>query len=690
MPHSQNNENIFKRLQKKFNFRTTLTRNVALPGLLLMFALSLYCGIFPGKAERVLSFVQSYIYDNLSWVYVLVIGAIFIFLIVLAFSKIGNIRLGADDSRPQYSFFAWISMLFAAGMGIGLMYFGVAEPMSHYVHPAFPDTISRAKDAQLYTFFHWGFHAWAIYAVIGLVLAYFSFRHNLPLALRSGLYPILKDKINGPIGDCVDVFALCSTFFGVATSLGFGVVQLNAGLEYLGILPESALKYQIIICAVVISLAICSSVSGVNKGIKYLSEINIWLAVILMLFILFLGPTIYLFNAFSEGIGYYLSNIVGLTFNTYAFETSGKDLFSNWTVMYWAWWIAWAPFVGLFIARISKGRTIREYILAVLIIPSLFIFLWMTVFGNGAIWVDSHIAGGVLSKLADNPDILLFKFLDYFPMTNFIYVIVVLMIAIFFITSADSGILVMNGIASTAKGKHPNWQKVFWGVLLCILSSVLLRTGGLGALQTMTLITALPFALIMIVLCYCLLKAVQLDNVFVNTSLPYGSDRWTGEKWKDRLQQIVSFSDVHDVREYIRDTVLPAFNELQKALAEQDIEAEIHTGKTRKNMPYAELLIRHDMVRNFKYGVKGVSRKVSDMILEEDNMPNIDSDKTISPITYFNDERVGYNICFLGKEEVIADILKEYERFIIVISNEKNRLLVLDKLFWDKKGEKKR
>lgn len=668
-------------IKEKINFRTTFTRNVALPGLILMIGLSLYCGLFPEAAENLLNSIQDYVYSNLSWVYVLVMGAIFIFLLALAFSHMGNIRLGADDSRPQYSFFAWISMLFAAGMGIGLMYFGVAEPMTHYVNPAFPDTISRARDAQLYTFFHWGFHGWAVYALIGLVLAYFSFRHNLPLALRSGLYPILGNKINGPLGDCVDVFALCSTFFGVATSLGFGVMQLNAGLDYLGVLPGSSLHYQAIICIIIISIAICSSVSGVNKGIKYLSEFNMWLAVILMLFVLFSGPTIYLLNAFSAGFGHYLSSIVDLTFKTYAFETSGKALFSNWTVMYWAWWISWSPFVGLFIARISKGRTIREYILAVLIVPSIFIFLWMTVFGNGAIWIDQHIANGVLSSHVNDTNILLFKFLEYFPMKTLLLVIVILMITVFFVTSADSSIIVMNSISSVPRKKSPKWQKVFWGILLCVLSIVLIRSGGIGALQTMTLITALPFSIVIIILGYGLFRALTLDNVFQSTRLPSGSNYWDGENWRDRLDQIVSTSDTKDVGIYITETVVPALEEVKEALGERNIEAEIRKGKTKKhNMPYAELVIRHDKIRNFKYGVQAVSKEISDLIVEEDNTPDLDAGKTVTPITYFNDERIGYDIHFLDKKQVIADILKEYERFIIVISNEKNKMLVMDKL----------
>ena len=371
--------------------KLTFTHNVAYPGLILLIAISVFCAIFPVRSNKLLTLIQNWIYTNLSWSYILMVSFFLIFLLVLAFSKIGTIRLGADNSVPQYSFFSWIAMLFAAGMGIGLMYFGVAEPMSHYVNPALPSIVNRAKEAQLTTFFHWGLHAWSVFAVMGLILAYFSFRYKLPLSIRSGLYPILGERIKGKIGDTVDIFALVSTFFGIATSLGFGVVQLNAGLVHLGLLSESSFPIQCVIIVVVSTLAIMSAVSGVGKGVKRLSEINLTMAVVLLLFVLILGPTTFLLSAFSEGVGYYINQFADLTFNTFAFEKAGRTWFTNWTVMYWAWWISWAPFVGLFIARISKGRTIREYILSVLLVPSVFIFLWMTVFGSGAKIGRAHV-----------------------------------------------------------------------------------------------------------------------------------------------------------------------------------------------------------------------------------------------------------------------------------------------------------
>lgn len=665
-------------MKKIFKLHSTFTRNVAYPGLFILIAISIICALFPEGTNHMLTRIQTGIYKNLSWSYILLVSFFFIFLCILAFSKIGNIRLGADNSSPQYGFFSWIAMLFAAGMGIGLMYFGVAEPMSHYVNPALPGIVNKAKEAQLATFFHWGIHAWSVFAVMGLILAYFSFRYKLPLSIRSGLYPILKERINGKIGDVVDIFALVSTFFGIATSLGFGVVQLNAGLVYLGIFKESSFFFQCVIIVVVSSIAILSAVAGVNKGVKRLSEINLGMAVLLMLFVLLLGPTTFLLNAFSEGIGYYINQFADLTFNTFAFEKAGQAWFTNWTVMYWAWWISWAPFVGLFIARISKGRTIREYILAVLLVPSLFVFLWMTVFGNGAIWMDKHVAHGVLSQLAGNPDVLLFKFFEQFPLATPLCVLALVMIALFFVTSADSGILVMNSISSNNHSNAPKWQNAFWGVLLAVISMSLLSVGGLRSLQTMTLISALPFGFIMFVLCICLLQALRTDRIYHETKIPYGSRNWDGSHWHERLAQILTFSQKNDIKRFFEDKVRPAFEELRAEFEKRDIHAQILMGKVGKQS--IELQIPYQQIWNFRYGVTVELQQISDYLIDEDNTPDIDSNNHhYVPVTYYSDGRTGNDIQYLNKEEIIADVLREYERYISVVADEGNAMMFVDK-----------
>ena len=667
---------LFKGIGRKFNIRTTFSKQVAIPGISLLILLSIFGGLFPSETEQTLSHIQYLIYDHLSWVYMLVLTLVILFLMIIAFSKKGNIRLGSDDSKPQYSLFSWISMLFSAGVGIGLMYFGIAEPMAHAMNPVLADSVNRAKEAQLDTFFHWGIHGWALYAAVGLIIAYFAYRYKLPLSLRSGLYPLLKEKINGKWGDFVDIFALCSTFFGIATSLGLGVVQLNAGLVHIGLLPEKNFSVQAILVVVLVGLAILSSMSGLNKGVKKLSELNMGLAVALLIFVLSLGPTIYLLSAFSEGLGYYFNNIIELTFKTFAFEEEGKPWFLDWTIMYWAWWISWSPFVGLFIARISKGRTIREFILGVLLIPSTFIFLWMTVFGNGAIWLDEHTLSGSLSSMSGNLDGMLFTFFEAFPFSTLLSILSVLMIIVFFITSADSGILVINGLSSKNRANAPKWQYVFWGGMLVVSSLSLLYSGGLGALQTMTLITALPFGLVILVLLYGFWKALHLDELYHSSQFTYGSRSWNARDWRQHLNEILTFSYQKDVEKFIQNRVEPAFEELRRALEIKGVSTSIHR-KKRGDLS-VELVIPHDTLRNFRYGVMASPVTISECFIEEENTPDVRHSESYIPMTYYSDRRAGNDIQYLSKDEIIADVLREYERFLRIVSDEENELIVVE------------
>jgi choline/glycine/proline betaine transport protein len=655
--------------------KTTLKRGVILPSIIFIAGVSFISVLFPEVAEYLLNGIKNFIFINLNWIYVWSVTIFVIFLLYLMFSKYGKIRLGSNDSRPEYSFFSWISMLFAAGMGIGLMYFGVAEPVQHYSSEVFASNhvTSRAKSAQLYTFFHWGIHAWAIYAVIGLSLSYFAYRYKLPLSLRSGFYPLLKDKINGRWGNAIDVFALCSTFFGITTTLGFGVVQVNAGLQIMGIVPENSFIYQVLIVAVLVSLSITSAVTGVDKGIKILSNINIIAVVCLLLFVLLVGPTVYLIGSFTDGLGNYITNFFNLTFNTHVYEEATLPWFYDWTILYWAWWISWSPYVGLFIAKISKGRTIREFIGAVLIIPTLFNFIWMSVFGNSAIWFDRNVANGALSGLASNPDALMFRFLEYLPLSTIASFAVIGIIIIFFVTSADSGIFVMNNIATRNAKKSPKWQIVFWGVMLAVLALLLLNAGGLNALQSMTLITALPFSIIMLLFIVSLMKALIIDGEYYERSFSASAIPWSGEFWKERLKRIVSFKDRPSVENFIQTTVKTAFSELQQEFSENGIHTRINFSDDPVGI---EIEIQYDVVNNFVYGVKSESKMVSDYLLNEENLPDIDKNKTYFPKAYFGDAREGYDVQYFTKNELISDVLKHYERFLGIISEERNEMFI--------------
>ncbi|PVH26615.1 BCCT family transporter [Sphingobacterium corticibacter] len=660
---------------KKHGLRTSLDLSVTIPSLIFILGVCLFSAILPQATEAALTSIKVFVFINLNWVYVWAITIFVLFLGFLTFSKYGNIKLGPNDSKPAHSFFSWVAMLFAAGMGIGLMYFSVAEPMTHYTTEAFSETNYqlRAKNAQLYTFFHYGIHAWAIYGLVGLCLAYFAFRYKLPLSLRSCLYPLLKDKMTGRWGTTIDVFALCSTFFGITTTLGFGVVQINSGLQKLGILPETSFTYQALLVSVLVSLSIISAISGVDKGIKLLSNINILAAIVLMLFVLSFGPTNYLIGAFTDGVGNYINNFFALTFDTHIYDEQALPWFYNWTILYWAWWISWAPFVGLFIAKISRGRTIREFIAAVLIIPTFFIFIWMTVFGNSAIWTDAHVADGALGKLVSDPDSMMFEFLNYLPSSQIASALAILIVIIFFVTSADSGILVMNTIATRNAKYSPKWQTIFWGVLLALLALMLLNAGGLQSLQIMTLITALPFAVIMVLFTVSLMKALVIDQNYYDSKFSVTTIPWSGESWKERLKKMVNFKSQSAIKEFIDNHVEPAFKELKAEFESNGIVASINKFE---NPLQIEISIAHEAVDDFVYGVKCHRKLVAEYFMQESNLPDVAHTKTYYPKTYFGDGRDGYDVKYFTKNELISDVLKHYDRFLEIVSQEDNELFI--------------
>ena len=627
--------------------------------------------IAPEQTQTLLNAAKSGIFANFSWFYVLAFSVFLGFLVILSVSSLGNIKLGNDEEEPEFGFLSWLAMLFAAGMGVGLMFFGVAEPLTHYLSDITTGSAEhKQQEALLHTLFHWGIHAWAVYGTIALALAYFGFRYKLPLALRSCFYPLLKERINGKLGDLIDIMALLATLFGVITTLGFGASQLGAGLHQLGWISENSFSLQVVVIAVVMSLAIFSAISGVGKGVKILSELNLTLAFCLLIFVLVAGPTLYLLSAFSDNIGTYLSNLVQLSFKTYVYEQEHTGWFSGWTILYWAWWCSWAPFVGLFIARISKGRTIREFIFGVLVIPSMFGILWFTVFGNTAIWLNDGEAAGALGQMISSPETLLFKFLDYLPLSGVTGLVSLVVISLFFITSADSGIYVLNNIASRDKSlAAPRWQAVMWGVLMSVVAIVLMQSGGLANLQAMTLLVALPFAMLMLLMCFSLWKGLSADKKYFDTKVNPTSIFWTGDKWKERLEQMMNQTQEKDILRFLKHTVLPAMRELrQELISKYELSVQINT-LFDQDEPAVELVIQKDLMRDFMYGVKSIGREVSEQLINDDNLPHIQHSMTYEPYTYFFDGRVGYDVQYMDQDELIADMLKHYERYLSLLDD---------------------
>jgi len=457
--------------------------------------------------------IQAWIANNTGWLFVLAMNIYLVYVIVIMCTHWGNIRLGGPDAKPEFSTLAWFAMLFSAGMGIGLLFYGVAEPMYHLVappHGAEPGTPQAGVDAMKTTFLHWGLHPWAVYTLVALALAFFAYNRGAPLSIRALFYPVLGEKIHGFWGNLIDILATVATLFGVATSLGLGVSQVNAGLNYLFGLEQNPF-IQTVLIAIITAIATVSVVLGVSAGIKRLSNFNMILAAILLAFVFIGGPTLFMLNAFVENLGNYIQDFFFLSFwnETY----TGGDWQNGWTVFYWGWWIAWSPFVGMFIARVSKGRTIREFIAAVLVAPTLVTFLWLTIMGDGAIYVEMFGAGGIAKSVQENVPQSLFFFLEQFPISGITSLVAVVIVVTFFVTSSDSGSLVIDIITAGGKEDPPVVQRIFWAVTEGVVAAALLWGGGLVALQTAAITTGLPFCIVLLLLCYSLTKGLQSYDI---------------------------------------------------------------------------------------------------------------------------------------------------------------------------------
>ncbi|AAZ18679.1 choline/glycine betaine transporter, BCCT family [Psychrobacter arcticus 273-4] len=498
-----------------------VSKPVFITSALLIVGFIIFGTFFTETAGALFSFLQNFITDKFGWMFIILMNVALVFCIYLAASRYGDIRLGQQTEKPQYSLFSWIGMLFSAGIGIGLVYWGTAEPLYHFMAPPLgeAETVEAAKQAMSISFLHWGLHAWAIYTIVALALAYFHFRRGLPLSIRSTLYPLLGEKIYGRWGHAVDILAVFGTMFGVVTSLGLGVMQINSGLENLFGIPNS-LTVQFIIIAFVTALACGSLMLGLDKGIKRLSDINMGFTGVLLAFMVILGPTLFIFDSFIENIGNYIVAMVPLS--TWGEAYGNTDWQSGWTIFYWAWWVSWAPFVGVFIARISRGRTIREFVLGVLLIPMLILFFWFTTFGGVAIHMellaalDPAIASpGLVEAVQADTGSAIFKLVEYYPFAKPITFLVVIMIVLWFVTSSDSASFVIDMLTAGGDINPPKIQRLFWALMEGLIAAILLAAGGLGALQAAAIVAGLPFALVIFVMMYALLRGLSRDRLIL-------------------------------------------------------------------------------------------------------------------------------------------------------------------------------
>lgn len=472
--------------------------------------LTVLSGVFaPEIFEKVTGNIRTFIGSNFGWYYLTLMALLLIFVFVIVISPYGKIRLGKDTDRPEFSTLSWISMLFSAGMGIGLVFYGASEPLSHFaIQPATAEvgTDAAFKEGLERTYYHWGIHVWAMYGLIALSLAFFQFRKGEPALISSTLKPIFGKKMEGPLGTLVDVLAVFATVFGVATSLGFGAAQINGGLTYLFGAPDEP-WFQLLIIAVVTVLFVISAWSGLNKGIKYLSNTNMVLAVILLILVLVLGPTLLILNLFTETFGHYIQNLISLSFQSAPLDAENRSWLNDWTIFYWAWWISWAPFVSMFIARVSKGRTIREFLIGVVLVPTIFGSFWFAAFGTTAI--DIQKSGIDLTGFPTEQT--LFAMFSEMPLGFVMSLFAILLVSTFFITSADSATFVL-GMQSTNGSLLPSNQiKVLWGIAQSLVAAILLSVGGLTAVQNTIIVAALPFSVVMILMVIALFKALNAE-----------------------------------------------------------------------------------------------------------------------------------------------------------------------------------
>lgn len=590
-------------------------------------------------------------------------------MVVTALSGYGKIKLGADHDEPEFSYLSWAGMLFAAGISITLFFFCVSEPLTHFLQPPQGEagTQEAARQAMELLFLHWGLHGWGVFALVAMALAYFAYRHNLPLALRSALYPLIGKRINGPIGYTVDCFGIIATVFGLGADMGFGVLQLNSGLDYLYAIPHTH-PVQMALIVLMMGAAISVAVSGVDKGIRILSDINMLLACSLLLFVLFAGPTQHLLNTLVQNVGDYLGHLPGKSFDLYAYG-GPSDWLGSWTVFYWAWWIAWAPFVGLFIARISRGRTIREFVFGVLFIPLGFTLAWMSIFGNSAL---EQALGGAseLGRVAiEQPSMALYQMLQNYPWSRAVITVTVLVSFVFFVTSADSGTVVLSTLSAhggSADDDGPKWLRVFWGSVTALVTGGLLFAGSIDALKSAVVLTSLPFSLILLLMMWGLHKAFYMESQRQRARshslapLMSGNGKRSGG-WKRRLSQAVHFPSRDEVYRFMNDVVRPAISEVSEVFREKGlaVDAQLDPGNASLSLEIGhgeqhrflyQVLMRGYFTPSFaRAGMGGLHLKNRRYFRAEVHLAEGSQD---------------YDLMGYTKEQIINDMLDQYERHL--------------------------
>ncbi|MBC7304701.1 MAG: choline BCCT transporter BetT [Nocardia sp.] len=659
--------------------RGSVNRPVFLVAATIVLAFAIWALAAPGSAETVVVEVKTFIVTWFGWWYFILATAIVGLVVFLGASKYGRYRLGPEQSRPEYSLFSWTAMLFAAGIGIDLMFFSVAEPVYNYLNPPVgpAETNDAAREAVTWTIFHYGITGWAMYALMGGALAYFAFRHNLPLTIRAALYPIFGKRVHGRWGDAIDVAAVLGTIFGIATSLGIGIVQLNYGLhEMFGVSQGKAAQIGLIVLSVII--ATISATTGVDRGIRRLSELNVILSIALLVYILVTGKADFLLNGLTQNVGDYVSTFFDRTLDTFAWdrnpETANEPTawLDGWTLFFWAWWVAWAPFVGLFLARISRGRTLRQFIFGVLVVPFSFILLWISIFGNSALEL-ARTDGEFAETTAARAEIGFYSLLERYPGAPMLLGIATITGLLFYVTSADSGALVMGNFTS----KLPNPMadcarstRIFWSMAIGLLTLSMLFAGAGGSITTLqnaTIIMGLPFSFILALIGISLLRSVRNESFKLDsyrTSLPkaFASGRGPIESgsWRRRLLSTILYPGPAASRKFITNTVLPAMRDVAAEFEGMGVAATIDESGHNEGLPSPRLLVDQANEPRFEYGVWPVSAPAPTYAV----LAQRADDRYFRCEVHLSEGTQGYSLNGYSREQVIGDILDQYERHL--------------------------
>ncbi len=654
--------------------RAVLNRPVFLTSAVVTVAVTLWCVIAPENAESTLGDLVGWVSTWFGWYYIALTTAVLIFVIYLGFSRFGSVKLGPEHSRPEFSTGAWAAMLFAAGIGTDLMFYAVYEPVTHYLTPptGAGETVTAARESTVWALFHYGLSGWGMYSLMGMALAYFAYRMKLPLAVRSAVYPIIGKRVEGPIGHTIDTAAVLGTIFGVATSLGIGVVSLNVGLNQVFGVPQG-LAAQSSLIIVAVAIATLSAISGVDKGIKRISQLNVVLAILLALFVLATGRTAHVLNAMVLNIGDYARLFPDMTMQTFAFEDTG-DWMSFWTLFFWAWWIAWSAFVGLFLARISRGRTIKQFVAGTLIIPFSYIVMWISIFGNAAL--DEIRRGNAsftkIASEATDPSNGLWALLQEYPGFTVVASLAIVVGLLFYVTSADSGALVMANLSSrlpTANTDGNPSVRIFWAVATGALTLSILAAGGIFALQYATVIIGLPFAFVMVGVMWGLHRALSVEAYLTESregAMPgmLSGRSGPGERghipWQSRLRRVMTFPSRAKAEEHLDRVVEPALREVQDELADQGVMADVRSTPDETGRPGVELLAEVGEERKFVYRVQ----------LRETPVPSYGGwaprgdDNYARLEVHLRDGGQGYDVMGYTSAQLIDDVLDQYERHL--------------------------